>query len=66
MTVSLDVYDLSGRKIVSLASGRRSEGFHTVVWDGRSASGERVSSGVYLYRLKAGDAALNRKMLFMR
>jgi M6 family metalloprotease-like protein len=66
MTVSLDVYDLSGRRVANLASGRQPEGFHTVVWDGRSASGERVPSGVYLYRLKAGDLVLKRKMLFMQ
>jgi hypothetical protein len=66
MTVSLDVYDLSGRRIVNLASGRQSEGFHTVVWEGRSASGERIPSGVYLYRLRTGDAVLKRKMLLMR
>ena len=66
MTVSLDVYDLSGRRIANLASGRQPEGFHTVVWEGRSASGERVPSGVYLYRLKAGDVVLKKKMLFMR
>jgi M6 family metalloprotease-like protein len=65
MTVSLDVYDMSGRRIANLASGRQPEGFHTVVWDGRSTSGERVPSGVYLYRLKAGDVVLNKKMLFM-
>ena len=65
MTVSLDVYDLSGRRVANLASGRQSEGFHTAVWEGRSASGERVPSGVYLYRLKAGEVVLKRKMLFM-
>jgi immune inhibitor A len=66
LTVSLDVYDLSGRKVANLASGRQPEGFHTAVWDGRSASGERVASGVYLYRLKAGDVVLKKKLLFMR
>jgi hypothetical protein len=66
MMVSLDVYDLSGRRVANLASGRQPEGFHTVVWEGRSASGDQAPSGVYLYRLKAGDVVLTRKMLFMR
>jgi len=65
MVVSLDVYDLSGRRVANLASGRQSEGFHTVFWEGRSATGVRVPSGVYMYRLKAGDVVLTRKMLFM-
>ena len=65
MAVSLDVYDMSGRRVASLACGRQPAGFHTVVWDGRSAAGERLPSGVYLYRLKAGDVLLKRKMLFM-
>jgi M6 family metalloprotease-like protein len=66
MTVSLDVYDMSGRRVANLASGRRPEGFQTVVWDGRSSSGDRLPSGVYLYRLKAGEVVLKRKLLFMR
>jgi hypothetical protein len=65
MVASLDVYDLVGRRVANLASGRQAGGFHTVVWDGRAATGERCPSGVYLYRLRAGDVVLKRKLLFM-
>ena len=39
---------------------------HTVVWDGPDDAGNRVSSGVYMYRLRAGDFTATRKMVVLR
>ena len=63
--VSLDVYDTHGRRIRTLASGRQTPGYWTVSWDGRGESGQRVSSGIYFYRLKAGEIVLKRRMLLV-
>lgn len=48
--VSLEVYDVAGRRVATLADGSYSEGMHRVPWNA-----ERHPSGVYLYRLRAGD-----------
>lgn len=53
--VSLKIYDLQGRVVKSLVAGNLAAGKHEVTWDGRNESGARVASGVYVYRLKAGD-----------
>jgi len=47
----LVVYNIAGQKVKILASGVMPAGNHTVRWDGRDESGQRVSAGVYLYRL---------------
>ena len=52
--VVLAVYDLSGRRVAVLARGEFPAGEYTQVWDGRDASGARVGSGVYFYRIVAG------------
>ncbi|MBN1824696.1 MAG: immune inhibitor A [Candidatus Eisenbacteria bacterium] len=65
--VDLDVFDLSGRLVRSLVRSRTEDsGSHSVVWDGRSDAGRPVSSGVYFYRLNAGDTQFVRKMALIR
>lgn len=49
--VSLEVYDLRGRLVRVLASGRREIGDHDATWDGRGADGARAPSGTYVLRL---------------
>ncbi|MGH7454804.1 MAG: PKD domain-containing protein, partial [bacterium] len=51
--VVLAVFDLSGRRVVTLASGIQAAGEHVVRWSGREDSGNRVTSGIYFYRLEA-------------
>jgi hypothetical protein len=65
--VSLRVYNTAGRLVRELAAGDRAEpGSHAVTWDGRDRSGRRVASGVYFYRLEAGENRATRKMLLLR
>jgi hypothetical protein len=52
--VQLGVYDLSGRRVALLASGKLPAGSYQKVWNGLDDSGSRVHSGVYFYRLRAG------------
>ncbi|HBC46920.1 MAG TPA: hypothetical protein DEO84_01830 [candidate division Zixibacteria bacterium] len=53
--VKLELFDLLGRKIATLLDGSLEAGRHTIEWDGKSESGNTVSSGIYFARLKAGD-----------
>ncbi|MDD3967021.1 MAG: T9SS type A sorting domain-containing protein, partial [Candidatus Marinimicrobia bacterium] len=64
--VRLSVYDLSGRRVRTLVNAIENPGFRQVVWDGRNDAGDALSSGVYLYRLEAGNIVQTRKMLFLK
>ncbi len=65
--VGLEIFDILGRKIATLFSGRADEGETEVSWDGRSAWGGDVSSGVYYYRLRnAGGESIVRKMTLLK
>lgn len=52
--VSLQVYDVLGRRVVTVASGQMTEGYHDVTWNGADASGTPVASGVYFLRVQVG------------
>jgi len=41
-------------------------GSHSVVWDGRDDSGVSVGSGIYLYRMTAGEYSAVRRMILMK
>ncbi len=59
--VTLDIYDLLGRKVKSLVSEKQEAGEHSVVWDAKDQS-----SGIYYYRLKAGDLSQSRRCLLVK
>jgi N-acetylmuramoyl-L-alanine amidase len=64
--VSLKVYDLLGREIATIVSEVQSAGTHLARWNGRNDRGESVTSGMYLYQLRAGSLVITRKMLLLR
>jgi hypothetical protein len=69
--VTLAVFDLTGRRVVTLESGPKTAGQYLVRWDGRNSKGNRVASGVYFYRLEATSPAgtmtvLTKKMTMMK
>jgi len=61
-SVSLTVFDVSGRRVATLIDGTVPPGLHGVPWNGRDARGRRVSSGVYFYRLQTPEGEFTRKM----
>ncbi len=63
---SLVVYDASGRKVRTLASGRANAGDYETTWDGRSDGGNDVASGVYLALLETDAGASTRRMTLIR
>jgi len=64
--VSLNIYDLRGRLIRNLVDGKRGPGGHKVHWNGKDDGGAKVSSGLYLYRIEAGEFTSVRKMVVLR
>ena len=64
--VTLTIYALNGQVVRRLALGHQSAGIYAAYWDGRSEFGKPVASGVYFYRLTAGDFSATRKMLIQK
>jgi flagellar hook assembly protein FlgD len=61
--ISIDIYDISGRKVAFLE--RNSMGLTTniITWNGTSANGERLKTGVYFYQITMGDKKYTGKVL---
>jgi hypothetical protein len=64
--VEIGIYDLLGRRVKILVEETQASGPHTVSWDGTDQSGHRVASGVYFYRLRAGERVESRKMMLLK
>ncbi|MDE0506063.1 MAG: dockerin type I domain-containing protein, partial [Candidatus Poribacteria bacterium] len=69
--VNTTIYDAKGTLVRRLALGFQSPGFYedrgkAAYWDGRNERGEAVASGVYFYRLRAGDFAASRRMVIVK
>ncbi|MEW6752923.1 MAG: CotH kinase family protein [Candidatus Latescibacterota bacterium] len=64
--VELAVFDLLGRRVATLVRARVAPGRHEVHWDGRGQHGEELASGVYFYRLTAGDQVATRRLALVR
>jgi len=64
--VVLEVFDVLGHKVRTLMNSFLPSGTYEQVWDGRGDDGSPVASGVYFYRLKAGDFVDMKKMLLLR
>ena len=64
--VTLDIYDVNGRRVTRLLNGKLNAGWHTVTWNGVDTHGRKVKSGVYFYKLNAGKYRKTVKMLLVR
>lgn len=62
MSVRLSIFDIRGRLVRTLLDEGRPAGTSEVLWDGTSASGGPVASGMYLYRLETPDGAQTGRM----
>jgi hypothetical protein len=61
--VSVDITDLLGRKIVSFELGSKAGGDHLWDWDGKDANGNKSSSGIYFYKIKANNFSFEDKII---
>jgi len=59
--ITLEIYDIKGRLVETLYNGYKEEGHWDVTWN----AGDQ-SSGIYIYRLQAGDQLISRKMLLIK
>ena len=70
-TVRLEIYDVSGRRIQTISLGHVAPGYYldrqsAIYWDGRSTTGEPVSSGIYFYSLVVNQQRLTKQMMVLK
>jgi len=64
--VTLEVYNLLGRKIETLVNEFKSAGYYSESWDGRDYNGFTVSTGIYFYRLMTDNYSQTKKLLIIK
>lgn len=64
--VRLVVYNSLGQAVRTLTEGYREAGYYQVEWNGLDDGGQRVSSGIYFYRIQAGKFNASYKMIMMK
>jgi len=64
--VELAVFNLAGQQVARLVDGPGEAGVYSLIWDGRDSRGWGLASGVYLYRLRAGQREETRKLLLVK
>jgi gingipain R len=64
--VSLNVYDVAGRRVRTLIDGAEEPGAHMLVWDGRDEAGNALQAGTYFCRLVAGDRTLAQRVVVLK
>jgi hypothetical protein len=64
--VRLDIYNTKGQLIRTLANESKASGRYEIAWNGKDNNGIKVASGIYQYRMQAGEYHSSRMMLMMK
>jgi hypothetical protein len=64
--VQLKIYNILGQEVTTLVNEVQSAGQYKVQWNGKNSAGQKVCSGVYLYRLQAGSFISTKKLLLLK
>ncbi len=64
--VTLEIFNVNGQKIRTMVNETQSAGSHSVVWNGTDDHGMKVASGIYMYRLTAGEFTDTKKMTLIK
>ncbi len=65
-TVRIQVFDMRGRLVATLADGQQRAGYHQAVWNGKDGQSRQVSSGTYIVKLTSKNQVLTRKVMFLK
>ncbi len=63
--VTLTIFNIVGQKVKTLVDELQDAGYKTIHWDGKNDSGNEVSSGIYFYRIQAGDYSQTKRMVLL-
>lgn len=66
LEVRLDIFNILGQRVRALVDKTMSPGDYAVEWDGRNETGYPVATGIYLYRLAAGEFVSSKKMMLIK
>ena len=64
--VSIEVYNIKGQKVKTLINEHRTVGDYFIVWDGSNSNNNKVSSGIYFYKMKSSNYTSTKKMILMK
>lgn len=65
-SVHLEIFDILGRKVITLVDSYQPAGHWSVIWDGKDGRGKPVSAGIYLYRLYTDENDITKRMLLLK
>jgi len=64
--VNLEIFNIRGRSVITLVRQNQSAGTYHVRWNGHNRTGQRVPSGIYMYRLTAGNKVSTKQMILIK
>jgi hypothetical protein len=64
--VTIKIYNILGQEVATLLNEQKEAGRYKISWDGQDKDGEKVSTGIYFYRIKAGDFEESKKLLLVK
>jgi hypothetical protein len=64
--ILLEVFNIIGQRVATVINKEMAAGQYTICWDGRGDGGENLASGIYLYRIKAGEFIATKKMIILK
>lgn len=66
VNVLINIYNVLGQKIKTLVDEYQNAGYKSIIWDGTNDNGKAVSSGIYFYKIIAGDFIDKKKMAIIK
>ena len=64
--VTLEIYNVMGQRVRTLVQGTHEPGRYQIVWNATNDLGQGLSSGMYVYRIQAGDFVSVKKLVLMK
>jgi len=64
--ISIEVFNIKGQKVKTLINEHMTIGDYTIVWEGTNDNNQKVSSGIYFYKMKSGNYSSTKKMILMK
>ncbi len=64
--VRITIYNVRGQEVTTLVNAHQTPATYRVTWNGRDSRGQKVASGMYLYRIKAGSFSQSKRMLLLK